>query len=390
MPPKQKPPPPTTQQISGALNSVISGIEVLLTTSPDMKETVHQKLLTFTSHSTIAKILGNAHPPTPIPALPANLLEDVKSIKATLSALQKAILPSPQAGKPPQNKQTDSKPLAPVTRAKGKTQPLTFANAVASPPHPSIVVSLANCTWPDGKPSLADLCKGINSALDASDNNQTCISATRWTARDNMILTRGPNTTTHQLQLATSTIHQHFTNSYLSNNMDTPPSLPVIQPNVKWSKILINSVPTGVSPTRKAMTPEECQQALTAENPYYATLNVTQKPSWVRNPNSYSEEAVSLLVVAFEDPDGSHTCALLSNKVLYVFGHCATLRKWKQHPTLSSPPSEEAHNTTEPPSNTALDNFLNNFLADTPPPLTPAHLQDLPNRPKVHSRHEDK
>ncbi|KAH9963468.1 hypothetical protein BJV74DRAFT_870909 [Russula compacta] len=54
-----------------------------------------------------------------------------------------------------------------------------------------------------------------------------------------------------------------------------------IRSNVRWSKILIHSIPTGVSEEQVAFSPEECHKALTKENPMYTTLTVTQPPSWI-------------------------------------------------------------------------------------------------------------
>ncbi|KAF8257506.1 hypothetical protein EI94DRAFT_1708917 [Lactarius quietus] len=235
MPPKQKPPTPpsTTQQLAELLNTLLTNL-------------------------TITEIYGDTQPHTPSMSTPPSLLNDVKSIKATLVALQKVITPSVQAGKPPQSKNPESAPSAPPPRAKGKNPPIMFASAAASPPRPSIMVSLAHLTWKEGKPSPADLCARINQAMEASDNDQVHISAARWTARENMILTGGPNTTAHHLQQATHTI------------------------------------------------------------------------------------------LAFEDPDSSHAHDLLTKKVFYVFGHCATLRKWKQHPTNLPPHTTPTNNESNP------------------------------------------
>ena len=110
-----------------------------------------------------------------------------------------------------------------------------------------------------------------------------------------MILTGGPNTTAQHLQQAIPTIRQHIAKTYLIPDESEPLPPPTIRPNVKWSKLLINSVPTGVAPFCDARTPDECHTALVTDNPSYATLNITQKPSWVRNPLSYAEGAVSSL-----------------------------------------------------------------------------------------------
>ncbi|KAF8260384.1 hypothetical protein EI94DRAFT_1811792 [Lactarius quietus] len=255
MPPKQKPPTPpsTTQQLAEVLASAAKGIENITTLNPELKEPPH----------------------TPSVPTPPSLLDDVKSIKATLAVLQKVITPSVQADKPLQSKIPENAPSAPPpSRAKGKTPPAMFASAAASSPCPSIVVSLDHLNWSTGKLSLADLCCGINQAMEASNNNQVCISAARWTVRENMILTGGPNTTAHHLQRATHIIRHHLSKTY------TLPPL-TIRPNVKWSKLLINSVPTGVITDSRAKTPDQCHAALTSDNPSYAALTITRKPTWV-------------------------------------------------------------------------------------------------------------
>src|SRR5260221_7674053 len=55
-------------------------------------------------------------------------------------------------------------------------------------------------------------------------------------------------------------------NAILSTTLKLPSHSPFAQPqaNIKWSKITINSVPTGTSPTRAPYTPEECHVALAA------------------------------------------------------------------------------------------------------------------------------
>jgi hypothetical protein len=103
--------------------------------------------------------------------------------------------------------------------------------------------------------------------------------------------------------------------------------LPAARPNIKWSKISVNGVPTGVSNKRTAYDPAECHEALTATNPSYTHLTVTQRPSWVCPPSSYSEGAVSSLSVAFEDPDGSKLRTMLAERQLYIFGTRVTVKK---------------------------------------------------------------
>ncbi|SRR6266702_1951080 len=133
-----------------------------------------------------------------------------------------------------------------------------------------------------------------------------------------------------QLQNSTPLIQQHFASAYLSNDEPDPISLPTIRPNIKWSKILLNSVSTGVSHLTALPSPQRsATQHSSRRTPYMPNLQSH------RNPSTYTEGAMLSLIVAFEDPDRSLLCSLLTNKVLYIFGSCATLRKWKQqtHPS---------------------------------------------------------
>ncbi|KAF8259482.1 hypothetical protein EI94DRAFT_1707072 [Lactarius quietus] len=350
MPPKPKPPAPpsTTQQLAEILTTTAKAIEDITSENPELRETIQKLISTFLTNPTIAKLHRAPQAPTPSESPLPKLLEDVKSIKSSLVALQKAISPSTQSGKPSPSKTPVHAPAAPITRAKGKTPSPSFASAAASPPRPSLVVCLDFLNWNKGRPSPATLCSDINRVLETLGNDQVRISAVKWTARDNLILTGGPNTTAHHLQQAAPLISQHFGDTY-------PLYPPTIRPNVKWSKLLINNVPTGVTAEDKAKTPDECHAALVSDNPTYASLNITQKPSWVRNPSSYPEGAISLLVVAFEDPDGSLAREILTKKVLYMYGHCATIRKWKQQPTTKTPQSDHANITDTPDTSNELN-----------------------------------
>ncbi|KAI9450683.1 hypothetical protein BJY52DRAFT_1227092 [Lactarius psammicola] len=318
-------------------------------------------------------------PSAPSTILPSHILKDVRDIKTSIMALQKAIAAGPQPSKPP----TDSKPpKSRTTETAGKASGQTissFAKVAALPPRPSVVVNLSNSDWDGARPSTAELCEGINSALSLAQIDQVRISAARWTARGNLILTGSPNTTAQNLQLATPTIRQHLAESY-PDSQELPTPL-TIRPNVKWSKILINSVPTGVSGFKSAKSPNECHAALIADNPAYAALHITQRPSWVRDPNSYTDNSVSSLVVAFEDPDGSQARGLLAGKVLFIFGSCATLRKWKQRPSPPRP-TQTAIPDTSPQSSPALtptELVPSSFTLDeaTPTPFIPTPAPNL-------------
>ncbi|KAF8271227.1 hypothetical protein EI94DRAFT_1698343 [Lactarius quietus] len=262
-------------------------IEDILSSIPESRESIQNPSTLSLPITPLPSYMGPPKPPLPLnPHCPVCLRTSSPSNPPLLCF---------------RNKTLENAPSATVTRAKEKTHAPLYSSATASPPRPSLVVGLDSLNWNKGRPSPAAICSSINHLLEASGNDQVCISATWWTARDNMILTGGPNTSAHHLQQAAPIISQHFGDTY-------PPFPPTIRPNVKWSKLLINNVPTGVTSEDRAKTLEECHATLVSDNPSYAFLNITQKPSWVHDPSSYPEGAVSLLVVAFKDPDGSLAC----------------------------------------------------------------------------------
>jgi len=139
----------------------------------------------------------------------------------------------------------------------------------------------------------------------------------------------GPNTSAYQLTQASHLISNTLS-TFLSHNLLPFPV--TLHENVKWSHLLINGIPTGVTSLCRPYTPSECQQALMADNPAFQTLCLMQPPSWVRAPLTYTEGSVSSLVVAFEDPLGESLRLLLGGKTLFAFGHSGELQCWKQKP----------------------------------------------------------
>jgi hypothetical protein len=205
-----------------------------------------------------------------------------------------------------------------------------------------VVVSTAAYPWTDNRrPWPVEICSLLNQKLTQSPHSQVRLSAARWTVRGNLVLWGGPNNTLAHMTLALPLLSETLQASFSAHSTSSPTNPPKVRPNIKWSKLLINRVPTGTSPSREAYTPEECHEALLAENPTYASLTITQLPSWVRPPASYSANAVSSLSLAFEDPDGSRALAMLKDKTLFAFGQVAVVKKWKQKP----PPPKPIMNT---------------------------------------------
>jgi hypothetical protein len=86
-------------------------------------------------------------------------------------------------------------------------------------------------------------------------------------------------------------------------------------------------------------TSKECHLVLIATNPFYATLSVTQKPSWVCLPSSYKADSSSSLIVAFENLDGERLKSMLAARHLFTFGTRAIVKKWKQQTKSNKPPA---------------------------------------------------
>jgi len=302
----------------------------IIATHPSVREAkVKPQLKLFIAHPIIKEILGLNKAPAPAIDTPAPPLE-LKQIQDTLSSLSKTVERLAKGTSP-------SKNPSPSTRKKqkggeNKQQPHRTYSAVAGsrPPNPSLIVDLAHVEFPEGsRPRPELICESLNKKLGEVTPPQVQLAAVRWTAKGNLVITAGPASTPVSLLSAAPHI-----NAILSTTLQLTSHSPFTQPraNTKWSKITINGVPTGASPTRTPYTPEECHAALTAINPTYASLQITQKPSWVRPPSSYTHGSASSLSVAFEDPDGSKVKTLLAERYLYAFGNRASIKKWKYRP----------------------------------------------------------
>jgi hypothetical protein len=272
--------------------------------------------------------------PTPAPSTEySNLLGKITALETSIAVLVKASTPPKKADPTPLTQKPLQTATTPTQLKLASSAPPTYAKVASAPLHPSVVVSTAAFTWPDiGRPKVSDVCKFLNERLAQSTHSQAHVSAARWTARGNLVLWGGPNNTLAHLSLALGFISKVLFDSFSASASFSPDSPPQIRPNIRWSKLLINRVPTGKSPDHEAFTPEECHRALLTENPSYASLSITQRPSWVRSPSSYKDGAVSSLSLSFEDPDGSRAQALISSKTLFIFGSVAVVKKWKQKP----------------------------------------------------------
>ncbi|KAH9163683.1 hypothetical protein EDB89DRAFT_2078548 [Lactarius sanguifluus] len=259
-----------------------------------------------------------AQPPTPAPAKVAPAPAKVAPAPVTPAKAKPAPAPTP----------------APVTRPTPPpaTKP-SFASMAKTPARPSLVVSLRPPVAGSPPPTAVrrspqELVEHLNAVL-SSEGHQVTLSAARWTAKNNLVVTAGPDTTAHHLASASHSISDCLA-VYLS--ADQSP-LPVqARENCKWARLLINGIPTGVSLTRGPYSTSELHAALLADNPAYRGLRITLPPSWVRAPSSYTPGSTSSVVLTFEDPSGDSLRSLLAERTLFAFGHSGELKRWKAKP----------------------------------------------------------
>jgi hypothetical protein len=169
-------------------------------------------------------------------------------------------------------------PAAKETSAQNApSKPASYTSTAAAPQHPSAIVEATAYLWLDKKPG-------------------------------------DTNTTTQQLTSALP----HFSEAALPEMAaEAPQSLPEDQYKIpscgeRLMTLKIINIPTGKSDIRRPYTPDEIHNALKAENVCYASLVITQPPTWVReDPTTYPPGSKSLVTFTFEDPEACDSWFLL-------------------------------------------------------------------------------
>jgi hypothetical protein len=282
----------------------------------------------FLANPTIKELLNNSQAPAAtaehILQMPGDEIQaTLKLLSLVISSIQKKLSTTYKQQAAPSIPKCGKGPITTTTKKYS-------AIARSRPPNLSLVVDLAHLNMMDMNwPKLEHICQIFNKRFGEVTPPQVSLATIRWTVRANLVVTGRPTSTPATLQIAA--VHISAT---LKDILKTPSNahLLVARPNIKWSKISINGVPTGMSNKCMAYTPTECHNTLTTINPSYAQLTVMQRPSWVCTPTSYTEGAIFSLLVAFEDPDGSRLKTMLAEHYLYINGTRATVKKWKHHP----------------------------------------------------------
>lgn len=202
-----------------------------------------------------------------------------------------------------------------------------------------------------------------------------CLSTAKWTGKGNLVLTAGHGVTQHQMKSTVSSLKEYLL-SYAKELFNTKLSNLIAQPNIKWSRITINGIPT--SKTKEEDTPynpDQCHSTLMADNTVYASFRIMQKPSWICHPDIYNANTSSSLIMAFEDGDGSKAKELLAACQLYIFRAKAKVKKWKQSPPkLHTTPCPTATKLV-PPEHTKVPVSGEPMLEDSRPQAPPSPAQ---------------
>lgn len=356
LPPTTSPAAFSTAGLADALGFTLQYLQTLMT-AQENPEIIRPAVTNLLDHFLKTDLITHLVPAVNPPAAPvltpptdySHLLGKITALETSIATLVKASALSRKVESTPSTQKPLQNAPMPMQPKRAGSAPPTYAKVASAPLHPSVVVSTTAFTWPDtGRPKVSDVCKFLNERLAQSAHSQVHVSAARWTARGNLVLWGGPNNTLALLSSALGYISKALFDTFSASAFSSPDSPPQIRPNVRWSKLLINRVPTGKSSDHEVFTPEECHQALLTENPSYASLSITQRPSWVRSPSLYKDGAVSSLSLSFEDPDGSRAQALIASRTLFIFGSVAVVKKWKQKPPPPKPIPEKGSDSLKP------------------------------------------
>ena len=251
--------------------------------------------------------------PPPNPSAP----QKAPTSYAAAAAMLKPAKPTPQ-GASKAKAQTSAKPPKP-------TPP---------PPQPSLVLSLIGHMLDTTlktqagvlAPGLVGVCN--NALASVPTFASVWVSACRWMPKGNLVVFTGPDMLRDQLSATSHLLTTAIAASLPNVSVRVSSCL-----NVRWGKVLVNGVPTGVmDDSPAAHSPSVCLQDLLENNPSLRPLKVTQLPLWVRAPCLFQPGSSSSLVFVFEDPDGSIAPSLIAARHLFCFGAHIIVRRWRQPP----------------------------------------------------------
>ncbi|KAI9437032.1 hypothetical protein H4582DRAFT_2078099 [Lactarius indigo] len=326
--------PPTTIRFEAAFMQLRVALKQMATSSPELIAECRTTFNQFLSHPDVATFLPHSSSNLPPPS--DAILKELKELKGAIAKLGPQARQAADASRPTHNSNPKTIPPTP----KPQPQP----PLPTSPLRPTLIAhTRIDASAPH--PPISSLINKLNSLFQEGTPDHMCFSSARWSGTGNLVLTGGPGTTAQQLLKLDTQIQ-----GTIADLLSSP--LPLLTVNSKWSKLLINNIPTGVTTNSGPASPHDCHLSLLTHNPAYATLLVTQKPSWVRPPSSLTPHSHSSLVMAFEDPTGAVLQQLIKNKSLHIFGTEAPVKAWqdKKWPHKSTTTHEnkpESHATPD-------------------------------------------
>ena len=194
-----------------------------------------------------------------------------------------------------------------LARQRPRPLPSPLSKPTLPPPRPSLVLSLISHTLDTTlktqagvlAPGLMGVCNDALASIPTFASVR--VSACRWTPKGNLVIFTGPDISRDQLSAASHLLTMAVAASLPDASVHVSSHL-----DVRWAKVLVNGVPTGVQDDSPAThSPSVCLQDLLENNPSLRPLKVTQLPSWVWAPRLFQPGSSSSLVFVFEDPDGS-------------------------------------------------------------------------------------
>ncbi|KAI9433504.1 hypothetical protein H4582DRAFT_2186424 [Lactarius indigo] len=326
--------PPTPIRFEAAFMQLRVALKQMAISSLELVAECKTILNQFLSHPDVVTFLPHSSSNSPPPS--DAILKELKELRGAIAKLGPQARQTADASRPTRNSNPKTTPPTP----KPQPQP--------SPPTSPIRPTLIAHTRIDASaphPPISGLINQLNSLFQEDTPAHMRFSSARWSGTGNLVLTGGPGTTAQQLLKLDTQIQ-----STIADFLSSP--LPLLTVNSKWSKILINNVPTGVTTNSGPASPHDCHLSLLTHNPIYATLLVTQKPSWVRPPSSLTPHSHSSLVMAFEDPTGAILQQLIKNKSLHIFSTEAPVKAWQDK---KRPHKNTATQEHKPESHATLD-----------------------------------
>ena len=142
---------------------------------------------------------------------------------------------------------TQSPPHTGSSSAQGKgpssLPPHTYATQAAQKPRPSLVLNTGANHIEESVQSNLISC--LNKSLFLAGHTEFTLSAARFTKKGNLVLTANHSNTQAQLNAVAGGLAAEV--EKFLKAADSPTLTPIsAKANVKWSKILINSVPVGI------------------------------------------------------------------------------------------------------------------------------------------------